>query len=155
MQSALKKVTTKNLVVIPAGSPLHKACELMEEKRFRHLPVVNQNNEIMGILLQNPLFYADQLADVPVEEAMNTNIYTIDRHTPLRHAIFKFLEKKISCMLVINQNQEVLGIVTIDDLLWYLSTLLEDAKGKRFLYSSLFDLQTVGEVAQQISNAGI
>lgn len=155
MQTALKKVMTENLVIIPAGSPLKEALTIMAEKRFRHLPVVNENNEILGVILKTPLLSLQELENIPVEEAMCTQIYSIDQHAPLRQALFKFLEKKISCLIVVGKSQQVAGIITTDDLLWYLSTLLEDAKGKRFLYSSLFDLQTVGEVAQHLANIGI
>jgi len=155
MQAALKKIMTKNLVVIHEGSSLKQARDVMEEKRFRHLPVVNEANEITGILVQNPLLDLKYLDGLPVEEVMSRKIYFIDKHAPLRHAIFKIIEKKTSFLLVVDQDQQVLGIITTEDLIWYLSTLLEDAKGKRFLYSSLFDLQTIGEVAQQMANAGI
>lgn len=155
MQTTLKNLVTKNLVLIPAGSPLSETWDLMAEKRFRHLPVVNSDQEIIGIISQRDLVHRKKSELIPVEEAMSSPVYFIDQHAPLRSAIFKLIEHKISSLLIVDQNKLVIGIITTDDLLWYLSSLLEDAKGKRFLFSSLFDLQTVGEIAQQVSNMGI
>lgn len=155
MQAALKNVMTTDLFVIPAGSPLRIARDLMDEKRIRHLPVVNASQEIVGILSQNPLFYLESLEDLSVNDVMVKNVLSIDQHAPLRYAIFRFLENKVSSLLVVDQNKAVIGIITTDDLLWYLSTLLEDAKQKRFSFSSLFDLQTVGEVARQVASVGL
>lgn len=155
MQAALKNIMTTDLIVISSGSPLYEARNLMEEKRIRHLPVVNSSQVIVGVLSQNPLFRLKCLEKLSVDEVMNAAVLSIDRHAPLRFAILKFLEKKISNLLVVDRNNIVIGIITTDDLLWYLSTLLEDAKQKRFSFSSLFDLQTVGEVARQIAMSGL
>jgi hypothetical protein len=65
------------------------------------------------------------------------------------------LENKISSLLIADENEHAVGIVTTDDLLFYLAHLLDENKEKRFSVSSLLDLQTVGEAARQISNAGI
>lgn len=152
MQAALKNVMTTNLIVIPADSPLRVAKDLMDEKRIRHLPVVNAAQELIGVLTQNNLFELDGMEKFSVSDVMTANVMSVDQHAPLRFAIFKFLENKISILFVVDQNLSVTGIITTDDLLWYLSTLLEDPKQKRFSFSSLFDLQTVGEVARQAAS---
>ncbi len=155
MQAKSSAVMTSDLVTILAGSPLSEACDIMQRKRFRHLPVVNKDDEIIGILSQRDLNYIKSPDKIPVEYVMASPVVYVDQNSPLRSAIFKMLELKISSLLIADKTENVVGIITTDDLLWYLSYVLEDAKESRFSISSLFDLQTVGEAAQQISNAGI
>jgi len=155
MQADLKKIITTHLLVMPTGSSLCEAQSLMTEKRIRHLPIVNDSGEIIGVLTQNSLYHLEIMKNLKVDDVMSTKILTINQNTPLRVAIFKFLENKTSSLLVIDQNRTVIGIMTTDDLLWHLSTLLEDAGHKRFSFSSLFDMQTVGEVAKHVATLAL
>jgi len=127
----------------------------MEKNKFRHLPVVNEAGAIVGVLSKRELKHLSHLAELPVGYAMASPAIHIDEGAPLRDAIFKMLDQKISSILVANQEGLAVGIITTDDLLWYLCHLLEDNRQKRFSFSSLVDLQTVGEVARQIAATGI
>lgn len=155
MQPTAKTVMKTSLVTIPLGASLIQARELMDEKRFRHLPVVKSDGEIVGILSQRDLNFIKNPELIPVEYVMATPIVSADQNAPLRFAIFQMLQLKISSLLITGQEGVVVGIVTTDDLLGYLSKLLEDPKRPHFSISSLFDLQTVGEAIQQIADAGI
>ncbi len=150
-----KQVMTKSLITAPAGSPLSQAWQIMEENHFRHLPIVNASQEIIGILSLRDLNFIKNPDLIPVEYVMSAPVVSVDQNTPLRNTISKILEMKISSLLITDHEDTVVGILTTDDLLWYLSSLLEEARGNKFSFSSLFDLQTIGEAAQQISNAGI
>jgi len=155
MKVQAKNIMTKDLVTIPSGSPLIDALSLMEKKKFRHLPVVKDTGEIIGILSNRDINYLKNIESIPVEYAMSCPVRYVDQNAPLRTAIFKFLEHKISSLLIADQNENAVGIITTDDLLWYLAYLLEDVKEQRFSISSLFDLQTVGEAARRISKSEI
>jgi CBS domain-containing membrane protein len=155
MDNAAKTIMSAHLVTIPVDSPLVAARELMEEKRFRHLAVTNHRGEIVGIISQRDLATFKDPEHVLVAFAMKSPVRSVDKNTPLRSAIFKLLEHKISCLLIVDDKDDAIGILTTDDLLWYLAYLLQDSKEKRFSFSSVFDLQTVGEAALQMANAGI
>lgn len=155
MKPTVKAIMTKELLTIPAGSPVSKAWEAMEERKFRHLPVVNTEDQIIGILSQRDLNFIKNPEVIPVEYVMSAPVMFVDQNTPLRSAIFRMLENKISCLLIADETERAVGIVTTDDLLFYLAHLLDDSKEQRFSVSSLLDLQTVGEAARQISLAGI
>ncbi|MBK9323546.1 MAG: CBS domain-containing protein [Bdellovibrionaceae bacterium] len=155
MQAKLSNVITRDLVTVPLGTFLSVACEMMEQKKFRHLPVADGDGKVVGIISKRGLNYIRNPEKTPVEYVMASPVVTVDQNSPLRSAIFKMLELKISSLLISDKSGAIVGIVTTDDLLWYLSYILEDSKESRFSFSSLFDLQTIGEAAQQISNAGI
>ncbi len=144
---------TRGLVTFPVGAPLKDAASLMQERRIRHLPIVGQNADIVGVL--SDLDLAKNLPlEISIEKAMSKYVETINQDVSLRSAILKMLEQKLSAVLISNENQEAVGIVTTDDLLWYLAHLLEK-ETERSTLRSLLDIQTLNQVAGQISNAGI
>ena len=148
-----KEVMTKKLVTIPLGSRLAEALEIMDEKRIRHLPVVDASGKIVGILSQKDFAH---LENIPfrVEHFMKSPVEFVSEETPLRSAIFHMLEKKISALLMADERGCAVGVVTTDDLLWYLAQLLEKESNKHPL-SSIFSIRTLGEIANQLNLVGI
>src|SRR5687768_5859122 len=152
----VKSIATRKLVTIETGTPLHQAQAIMEDKRIRHLPVVDSANCIIGVLSKHDLKAGFEAQNLAVDFFMNAPVESIGEDTPLRPAIFKMLEKKISCLLVEDKNQEAIGIITTDDLLWQLAYLLkEDAQQKHSWFDTTGIKATIGEVAHKLSLAGI
>ncbi|MFN7729725.1 MAG: HPP family protein [Bdellovibrio sp.] len=147
---------TKKLISVPMGTPVPTAIELMEEKRIRHLPIVDAMGDIVGMLSNRDVANCDDLKRIPVELFMTSPVEFIDEQTPLKTAALKMLENKISCLLVSDKDENAVGILTTDDLLWYLTHLLKDdelqeEKG----FGTVINKETVGQVANQLSNMGI
>ena len=86
---------------------------------------------------------------------MNTDVEYIDSNVPLRQAILKMLEKKISSLLVSTSDETIVGIITTDDLLWHLARLLAYEKEDKGHFVTAMQLQTVGEIANQAATAGL
>jgi signal-transduction protein with cAMP-binding, CBS, and nucleotidyltransferase domain len=84
---------------------------------------------------------------------MTSPVECIDMNMPLRGAIMHMLQKKISSLLIVDAEEMVVGIVTTDDILWHLAHLLND-EGTH-LKMALPDVQTIGEVANQVASTGI
>lgn len=155
METQIKDLMTKTLIAVPMGSPVAAAADIMEANRIRHLPVVDDMDVIVGIISKRDFTLLENLEEIPVEQVMNSPIYYIDQDTPLRSAIFKMLEHKISSLLISDENDDAVGIITTDDLLGYLVHLLDTNNKERTPFFSLLDTQTLGEVARQLSLAGI
>jgi acetoin utilization protein AcuB len=154
MITAVKKIMTENLLTIPMGTTLFEANELMKEKRIRHLPIVDSKEEIVGIISQRDLHYVPDSKTIPVELMMSAPVHFISENAPLRQAIFMMLQKKISCLLIADEKDNAVGIITTDDLLWHLSHLLADEQEDKPLLSYKAR-QTIGEVAKELSDMGI
>lgn len=86
---------------------------------------------------------------------MSTPVQFVLDETPLRKAIFQILESKISCLLVADSSDEIVGIVTTDDLLWHLSHLLLDETDPAPALIGFRTKQTIGEIASELSEIGI
>jgi CBS domain-containing protein len=154
MITPVKRIMTKKLLTVPAGTSLFEAHELMKEKRIRHLPVVDAMEDVLGVLSQRDLNAVPDSKTIPVEWMMSSPVEYVDQNISLRKAILLMLQKKISCLLVADEKENAVGIVTTDDLLWHLAHLLGDEVEDKPLFSAM-DQQTIGEVANELAMMGI
>jgi predicted transcriptional regulator len=111
-------------------------------------------DDIVGILSDRDLNTLYEAKDIPVEVMMNSPVEFVDQNLSVRKAILLMLEKKISCLLVANENEDAAGIITTDDLLWQLAHILADETADRPFLTAM-DQQTIGQVANELSMMGI
>lgn len=149
-----KDIMAKKIITISEGKTLQVAHDIMKDRRIRHLPVINAQQEIVGILSEKDLRVGSDWLNVPVEQVMNTPIEFISAASPIRATILRMLERKISSLIVVDAQDEAIGIVTSDDLLFHLAELLKDEKSSGSWFDVL-KLQTAGQIAHQLSQAGI
>ncbi len=118
------------LVVRPEAS-LGDAAEIMLERGFRHLPVV-EGGALVGMLSDRDLrsLIAPRLADAealdalraryetPVSEVMVPDVEAIDPESSLGEAIDRLLEAKVGALPVVDPGTgELLGILSYVDVL--------------------------------------
>jgi CBS domain-containing membrane protein len=96
--------------------------------RIRHLPVLEEDGSLAGIVSQRDLFHSAllralgygthardrALEDSLVKEAMKTEVVTTTPEIPLRDAASVMLERKIGCLVVLVERR-IVGILTEAD----------------------------------------
>ena len=127
-------MTTELITLLPTAN-LAEARELMHKHKIHHLPVVNDNNTLIGLVtLTNLLAATDSVLrdpdnsirpeDVLVKDIMVTDVATVDEHASLRQAAL-FLEKhRIGCLPVVTDGM-LKGIITETDFVAVAINLLE------------------------------
>ena len=127
-------MTTELITLLPTAN-LAEARELMHRHKIHHLPVVNDNNTLIGLVtLTNLLAATDSVLrdpdnsirpeDVIVKDIMVTDVATVDEHASLRQAAL-FLEKhRIGCLPVVTDGM-LKGIITETDFVAVAINLLE------------------------------
>lgn len=155
MITQTKTIMTPKIICVSVGTSLFEANELMKEKRIRHLPVVDHEDQVIGIISQRDLHYVPDSKNLTVEMLMSSPVTYVDSSTPLRQAIFKMLENKISSLLVNDGNDNIVGIITTDDLLWHLARVLSYEKDEKNLFENAMYRQTIGEIANEAALVGI
>lgn len=154
MLTPITKTMTKKLITVPMGTTLKTASNLMMEKRIRHLPVTDELDDIVGMISDRDIHRLADSKTLPVEMLMTSPVVAVNQSTPVRRATLKMLQEKISSVLVVDDNEVVLGIVTTDDLLWHLAHLLSDEEsGQPSKFVNY--LQTMGQVSQKLADIGI
>lgn len=119
---------TRDVVTLDRNDKLLVADDLMRLGRIRHLPVVDEEGRLAGIVSQRDLFHSglikalgygthaqrQALDMVVVKEAMRSDVVTTTPDTPLRDAARVMLERKIGCLVVLD-GQQIAGILTESD----------------------------------------
>ncbi len=154
MSTPIKTIMTRKLQTVPMGMSVLEAQQKMKDLRIRHLPVVDEMDDIVGVLSQRDMSRLAGAPAIPVEYLMSSPVQFMHQDTSLRSAVLKMLELKISCLLVSDENDDAIGIVTTDDMLWFLAHKLSEEPEEKPLVSAM-NLQTIGKVANDLSLIGI
>lgn len=131
----LETIMTTDLITLSPSASLADARALMQEHKIHHLPVVDEDERLVGLVtLTNVLAATDSIlrntdnrihaADVRVKEIMVIDVATVDRRASLRQAAL-FLEKhRIGCLPVVTEGK-LKGIITETDFVAVAINLLE------------------------------
>ncbi|WP_021022909.1 CBS domain-containing protein [Salinivibrio costicola] len=114
---------------------LDDAHRLMRAERFRHLPIVDDNERLLGLVTQRDVLSAqasslgkatngDHQIHTPLAQFTDKQLVTVSPEASLRAAALSMLARKIGCLPVI-RNQRLVGIITDSDFVAIASTLLE------------------------------
>jgi CBS domain-containing protein len=83
--------------------------------QLSYVYVVNKKKELVGVFNLQELLAQDN--DMPIYKFMIPNVIVISLTTPKEIALKKMIKYKLYALPIINEKREILGIVTIDDLL--------------------------------------
>lgn len=122
---------TRTPYTIEHDQPLSRAHELMRVHQIRHLPVL-LNGKLLGLVSIRDLHLIETLrdvepTDVPVEDAMAEEAYTVSPDEPLDSVATVMADHKIGSAVVVDSG-EVQGIFTTIDALRALLHLWREAR---------------------------
>ncbi len=96
-----------------------KASEIMQQKDLHHIPVINDNEAVVGILTRRDLkIAAMHFGEAPVEvsEVMHSPVVTIKPGELLSEAAKQMIDNRIGGLPVLDANDRIVGILTETDL---------------------------------------
>lgn len=141
MKKTAQEIMSDNLITIDLNETVLAAYQLMQKKRIRHLPVIDDARMFVGILSDRDIqrcirfdrHSQSRLLDVElnldpkikVAEVMSWPVREVDGETSVREIALSMLNEKLSSMLVTCQYSGKRGIVTTDDMLRLLISLLD------------------------------
>lgn len=152
----MEVIFNSKIIGIRSGASVREAQRLMKEKRIRHLPVIDAQNEIVAMLSQRDLSTAEKLQDMPVDLFSSFPVKFVGLGVPLSRVALIMVEEKISSVLVCDENNKAIGIITSDDLLFQLSQMLKVKENESATeLTPLSALATAGEFFRRLSEIGI
>ncbi|GIC81419.1 CBS domain-containing protein [Moritella sp. F3] len=128
-----------NVVCISHKATLKDAHELMQTRGVRHLPVISENDgTLVGVLTHKKIISAvmsminkygtDALARKErgqlIEELMESDFQKLTEDEPLKIVVEYFIDNKLGCLPVIDNQNKVIGIVTSSDFVKLCALLL-------------------------------
>ena len=132
---SIESIMSTDLITLPPTANLAEARKLMQSNRIHHLPIVEGDREVVGLItLTDVLAATDSILrddenrlhakEILVKDVMVTDLATVDEHASLRQAAL-FLEKhKIGCLPVVTDGK-LRGIITDTDFVGVAINLLE------------------------------
>ena len=124
----VRDAMTHKVMTLERNENLRTADDVMRLGRIRHLPIVDAEGTLAGIVSQRDLFHSglvralgygsharEQALDaLVVKEAMKTEVITTTPDTLLKEAAKVMLERQIGCLVVLQANK-IAGILTESD----------------------------------------
>ena len=147
-----KKIEIQDLITISQDQSIYEAHKLMKQKWIRHLPVIDEHSEVVGIISErdiNNIEYSGR----KISEIMSVPVLWIDQEASVVQAAELMMEKKVSSVIV-KDGLRVCGIITTDDLLRALVQERRNISPQSRLSLIIAD-PTLNRVIQSFADMGI
>jgi len=152
---ALNEIMTTSVITVSLSTTLAEARSTMKEHRIRHLPVLNEGDEMVGLLTQSDvLAAADSILrdaenriparEISIKDVMVTKIATVDENASLRQAALFLENHRIGCLPVVTDDKLV-GIITDTDFVGVAINLLEQLEELEPVEEELEEVEPVEE----------
>ncbi len=110
----------KDLMVSPVITSVpHKSAghvkDIMYKNRIKAVPIVNADNEPVGIITSSDLLKTDS-EGTPVKNIMTDKVFTIPQYSPVQDAA-RMMRKRHIHHIIVTHEQQVIGIISSFDLL--------------------------------------
>jgi CBS domain-containing protein len=131
----------RNVVFVREHESLNRAAEILQEKRIRHLPVLAELENLVGIItdrdiklaMPSPLF--GQQADwkglfesVPVSRVMAKELVTVAPDALMQEAVSLMVAHRIGCLPVVEEGSLV-GLLTETDAMRHCIEVIQTLGG--------------------------
>jgi acetoin utilization protein AcuB len=128
----IEQIMKTNVATLTPTNTIADAIEMIKQHKIRHIPIINENRKVVGIVTDRDIrdaspsiFHADEhLEDLqkPVNTIMKTNVVTGHPLDFVEEVAALFYEHRISCLPIV-KDEKLVGIVTETDLLYTLVQL--------------------------------
>lgn len=128
----VEAIMQKNVATLQEEDTLSHALQLTRERDIRHVPVVDCEGYLIGIVTDRDIraacpsyfdeHFFDKIKKIKIREIMKTNVITCYPLDFVEETALTMYENRIGCMPVVHQNQLV-GIITESDILHTLLSL--------------------------------
>ena len=129
LRRPVREAMQEDVFSVRAGDDLMEAVELMSARRVRHLPVVGDGGEVVGMLsdrdvrtaLGDPAEalndWARRAGRLRVSAVMSGNVITVRQDAPLAEALRHLLGRQVGALPVVDEQNRLRGIVSYLDVL--------------------------------------
>ena len=108
----IERMTTQPVTATP-DTTVDQALAIIETRKLRHLPVLDADEVIVGIVSEKDLLRAP--GDDPISSVMTRDVITVTEYTAIEEAARIMADHKISSLPVV-RNGRLIGIITETDL---------------------------------------
>jgi CBS domain-containing protein len=139
--SRAQDIMTKVPITLPFNATVGEAIDLLQSLDIRHVPVINEQREVVGMLSDRDLralsiprvvddsWVSDLRAALamPIAQAMSGGVISVEEESETSEIIELMLEHKVGALPVVDADETLVGIVSYIDVLRELYELETDA----------------------------
>ncbi len=122
MNEPISKIMTREVITVKPEDKLTVVKDILFSKRIHHIPVVS-GKKLVGIVTSYDLVKLgkghEEYDNILVKEVMTPRIGTLGPNEKIGAAAEVFLENLIHGLPIVNEANELLGIITTHDVLKY------------------------------------
>ncbi len=137
----LKDIMTKDPVTLNIDESFCRVAQIFQERDIRHLPIVNAQGQILGIISQRDLnritspkkepdgaylYDPVELTKYILKQHVIQKVYSLTPEDSLEKAVELMAQYKLGCMPIVDADKKVVGITTITDILFLFLKSLRD-----------------------------
>lgn len=114
----VKHIMSSDIFSVGKKDSMLLVLNIMNWKNIHHMPVINSNRELLGLISWTDVkahFESSKKPNESVHKIMKTDIITVDEYTTLKEAKKIMKKHAIGSLPVMNQNKLV-GLITLNDL---------------------------------------
>jgi CBS domain-containing membrane protein len=124
-----RDLMTPSPATVHIESRLREALDLMRDLQIRHVPVVNAAREVVGMISDRDLAWADRYEELlepehfrkvlarPVAGVMSADVVTVDSEAEVAEVIDAMVGQRIGAVPVVNPEGRLVGIISYVDVL--------------------------------------
>ena len=122
----VEEIMKRKVITLKPTNTIFEAMEIMSQKRIRHLPVVDENNSLIGLISDRDIrdaspsiFRKEDESEYQktIDTIMITNLITGSPLDFIEEVAAIFYDYRIGCLPILS-GDELVGIVTETDLLY-------------------------------------
>jgi acetoin utilization protein AcuB len=128
----VSKSMTKKVITIDKEASIFDAQKKMVENNIRHLPVVENENQLIGVVtdrdIRSALPYTlfkepqnleerEKIANILIKDIMTTKLITITPLDTIQDALLQIQRAKVGALPVVDEQGRLKGIISVRDLL--------------------------------------
>ena len=125
----VKDRMTPNPITVTTETSLKEALELVRSKPFRHLPVLDKDGKLVGIVTEKSLVYASPtatttlsvfevdyiLSRTKIGQVIQGEVVTVGPDLPIEEAARVMIDHRIGCLPVV-EGDKLIGIISDTDI---------------------------------------
>ncbi|MGE8206297.1 acetoin utilization AcuB family protein [Heyndrickxia sp. NPDC080065] len=123
----IEEIMKTDVATLYADDTIHSALILMRERKIRHIPIIDQERHLIGLVTErdikdaspSPFFENEHLKkelDIPLKEIMKTDVIFGHPLDFVEEVAGLLYEHRIGCLPIV-LHQKVVGIITGTDIL--------------------------------------
>ena len=117
-------IMTRDVLCVRPSLSLDAAALILLEHPVKTLPVVDQENHVLGTICESDLhleIHSGRSDSGTVESVMTPGALTVSESTPVTRAAAIMAFESVACLVIVSPAGEIVGVLSASDLLFWLA----------------------------------